>query len=216
MPTEAYVELVRELNRRGFRVATHAVGDAAIDLVLDAYEKADQDRSIKDKRFAIEHGFIPREDQFPRMKALGLHVTAQDHLYLAAPSLNKYWGAKRAKWVTPLRAYLDAGIPVSLGTDTPVVPYPPLWVLYHFVTRDTISAGVMGEDQKVSREEALRAMTLGGAALTFEESSKGTLETGKLADLVVLDEDILTCAPERIRDMGIALTMVGGTVVFRR
>jgi hypothetical protein len=118
--------------------------------------------------------------------------------------------------VTPLRAYIDAGIPVSLGTDTPVVPYPPLWVLYHFITRDTISAGVMGEDQKVSREEALRAMTLRGAALTFEENLKGTLEPGKLADLVVLEEDILTCEPERIRDMGISLTMVGGKIAYRR
>jgi len=216
METGPYVDLVRTLNQAGWRVATHAVGDAAIDLVLDAYEKANQDRSIADRRFAIEHGFIPREDQFPRMKALGLHVTAQDHLYLAAPSLVKYWGAERARWVTPLRAYIDAGIPVSLGTDTPVVPYPPLWVLYHFITRDTISAGVMGEDQKVSREEALRAMTLGGAALTFEEDLKGTLEPGKLADLVVLDEDILSCEPERIRDMGVALTMVGGEIVFRR
>ncbi len=216
MPTEPYVELVRKLNQTGWRVATHAVGDAAIDLVLDAYEKANQDRSITDRRFAIEHGFIPREDQFPRMKALGLHVTAQNHLYLAAPSLVKYWGAERARWVTPLRAYIDAGIPVSLGTDTPVVPYPPLWVLYHFITRDTISAGVMGEDQKVSREEALRAMTLGGAALTFEEGSKGTLETGKLADLAVLEEDILTCEPERIRDMGIALTLVGGEIAYQR
>lgn len=216
MPTEPYVELVRKLNQIGWRVATHAVGDAAIDLVLDAYEKANQERSIADRRFAIEHGFIPREDQFPRMKALGLHVAAQNHLYLAAPSLAKYWGDERARWVTPLRAYIDAGIPVSLGTDTPVVPYPPLWVLYHFITRDTISGGVMGEEQKVSREEALRAMTLGGAALTFEEGLKGTLESGKLADLVVLDEDILTCEPERIRDMGITLTMVGGRVVYQR
>jgi len=216
VPTEPYVELVRTLNQMGFRVATHAVGDAAIDLVLDAYEKANEDRSISERRFAIEHGFIPREDQFPRMKALGLHVAAQDHLYLAAPSLTKYWGAERARWVTPLRAYIDAGIPISLGTDTPVVPYPPLWVLYHFITRDTISAGIMGEDQKVSREEALRAMTLGGAALTFEENLKGTLEPGKLADLVVLEEDILTCEPERIRDMGISLTMVGGKIAYRR
>jgi predicted amidohydrolase YtcJ len=216
VPTEPYVKLVRKLNQMGFRVATHAVGDAAIDLVLDAYEKANEDRSIADRRFAIEHGFIPREDQFPRMKALGLHVAAQNHLYLAAPSLTKYWGAERARWVTPLRAYIDAGIPVSLGTDTPVVPYPPLWVLYHFITRDTISAGVMGEDQKVSREEALRAMTLRGAALTFEENLKGTLEPGKLADLVVLEEDILTCEPERIRDMGISLTMVGGKIAYRR
>jgi predicted amidohydrolase YtcJ len=216
VPTEPYVELVRKLNQMGWRVATHAVGDAAIDLVLDAYEKANQDRSLVSRRFAIEHGFIPREDHFPRMKALGLHVTAQDHLYLAAPSLSKYWGTERARWVTPLRAYIDAGIPVSLGTDTPVVPYPPLWVLYHFVTRDTLSAGVMGEDQKVSREEALRAMTLGGAALTFEEGMKGTLEPGKLADLVVLEEDILSCEPERIRDMGVSLTMVGGKIVYRQ
>jgi predicted amidohydrolase YtcJ len=168
------------------------------------------------KRWTIEHGFIPREDQFPRMKKLGLHLAAQDHLYLAAPSLLKYWGKERAEWVTPLRAYLDAGIPISLGTDTPVVPYPPLWVLYHFITRDTISAGVLGADQKLTREEALRAMTLGGAALTFEEGVKGSLEPGKLADLVVLPEDILTCAPERIRDMAIDLTMVGGKVVYRR
>jgi hypothetical protein len=215
MGTEPYVELVRKLNQKGWRIATHAVGDAAIDLVLDAYEKANQERSIVERRFAIEHGFIPREDQFPRMKALGVHVAAQNHLYLAAPSLVKYWGSSRARRVTPLRAYLDAGIAVSLGTDAPVVPYPPLWVLYHFITRDTISAGVMGEDQKVSREEALRAMTLGGAALTFEESEKGTLEAGKFADLVVLEEDILTCPPERIRDMGIVLTMVGGRVVYR-
>ncbi|HEY7819706.1 MAG TPA: amidohydrolase, partial [Vicinamibacteria bacterium] len=187
VPTELFTALVRALNRSGWRIATHAVGDAAIDLVLDAYEKANEDQSIAGRRFVIEHGFIPRDDQFSRMKALGIHVAAQHHLYLAAPSLVKYWGFERAKRVTPLRAYLDAGIPVSLGTDAPVVPYPPLWVLYHFVTRDTLSAGVMGEDQKVSREEAIRAMTLGGAALTFEEDSKGSLEPGKLADLVVLD-----------------------------
>jgi predicted amidohydrolase YtcJ len=74
----------------------------------------------------------------------------------------------------------------------------------------------MGEEQKVSRVDAVRAMTLGGAALTFEEEMKGTLEKGKLADLVVLDEDILTCEPERIRDMGIVLTMVGGKISYRR
>ena len=118
--------------------------------------------------------------------------------------------------MTPVKAYLDAGIPVSLGTDSPVVPYPPLWVLYHFITRDTISAGVMGEDQKIDREQALRAMSLGNAELMFEEDVKGSLERGKLADLVVLSDDILTCAPEQIRDMQVMMTMVGGEIVYRR
>jgi hypothetical protein len=214
-PTEQFIETVRVLNRLGWRVGTHAVGDAAIDLVLDGYEKAHADESLTGKRWAIEHGFIPREDQLPRMRAMGIYVTAQHHLYLAAPSLVKYWGPERTAWVTPVRAYLDAGIPLSLGTDSPVVAYPPLWVLYHFITRGTISAGVMGEDQRISRVEALRAMTLGNAELTFDEDLKGTLEPGKLADLVVLSDDILTCPPERIRDMDVMLTMVGGKIVYR-
>lgn len=215
-PSQQFIETVRELNRLGWRVGTHAVGDAAIDLVLDGYEKAHADESLEGKRWAIEHGFIPRDDHLERMRELGLYVTAQHHLYLAAPSLVKYWGEERTERVTPVRMYLDAGIPVSLGTDSPVVPYPPLWVLYHFITRDTISAGVMGEDQKIGREEALRAMTLGNAELMFEEDIKGSLEPGKLADLVVLSDDILTCAPERIRDMDVMMTMVGGEIVFER
>ena len=215
-PSEQFIETVRELNRLGWRVGTHAVGDAAIDLVLDGYEKAHADESLAGKRWAIEHGFIPRDDQLERMRKLGLYVTAQHHLYLAAPSLVKYWGRERAEQVTPVRTYLDAGIRLSLGTDSPVVPYPPLWVLYHFITRDTISAGVMGEDQKIGREEALRAITLGNAELVFEEDIKGSLEAGKLADLVVLSDNILTCAPERIRDMDVMMTMVGGEIVFER
>ena len=111
---------------------------------------------------------------------------------------------------------IDGDRIVSLGTDTPVVPYPPLWVLFHFITRDTISAGVMGEAQKITRDEALRAMGPANAELSFEEHDKGTLEVGKLADLVVLSDDILTCEPERIRDMDIVLTMVGGEIVYEQ
>src|SRR5262245_62380759 len=87
MKRAAFTDVVKELNREGWRVATHAVGDAAIDEVLAAYEAADAEQSIRGKRWSVEHGFIPQADQFPRLKALDLVISAQNHLYLAGPSL---------------------------------------------------------------------------------------------------------------------------------
>jgi hypothetical protein len=115
-----------------------------------------------------------------------------------------------------MRAFLDAGFVVAGGTDSAVVPYPPLWVLYHFITRDTISGGVLGADQKITRKEALQVETINNAYLTFEERIKGSIEPGKLADLVVLPEDILTCPEKNIERMQVSMTMVGGTIVYRR
>jgi len=216
MKQAAYTDVVKELNREGWRVATHAVGDAAIDEVLAAYEAANAEASIRGKRWTLEHGFIPQADQFPRLKALDLIISAQDHLYLAGPSLVNYWGAARASRTTPVRDYLDRGFRVAGGTDSAVVPYPPLWVIYHFVTRDTISGGVMGADQKITRREALQIETINNAYLTFEERIKGSIEAGKLADLVVLPEDILTCPDKHIEQMQVSMTMVGGKVVYQR
>jgi predicted amidohydrolase YtcJ len=215
VPQERYTETVKTLNRLNWRVFTHAVGDAAIDEVLEGYEAANAEKSIVGKRWGIEHGFIPQPDQFPRMKALGLFVSAQNHLYLAGPSLVKYWGPRRAGWTTPVKAYLDAGIPISGGTDAAVVPYPPLWVIYHFVTRDTITGGVLGADQKISREDALRLVTRNHWYLTFEEKTKGVIAPGRYADMVVLAEDIMTAPPKRIEQMNVLMTMVGGRTVFR-
>ncbi len=214
MPTALFTDIVKLLNQRGWRVAAHAVGDAAIDQVLDGFEAAHAERPITGRRWSLEHGFIPRDDHFPRLRNLEMVISAQNHLYLAGPILVKYWGPKRAAWTTPVRAYLDERLPVAAGTDSAVVPYPPLWTIYHFVTRDTINGGVFGEDQRITREEALRASTIGNAYLTFEEEIKGSIEPGKLADLVVLSDDIMTCPPERIEQMTVLMTMVGGTVVY--
>jgi predicted amidohydrolase YtcJ len=214
MERARFIEVIRELNWRGWRVSTHAVGDAAIDLVLDAYSVANDEQSIVRRRWTIEHAFIGRPDHLPRMKALGLALSVQNHLYLAGPSLVKYWGAERAGLTTPVRTYLDAGLPVSSGTDAPVVPYAPLWTLYHFVTRDTITGGVLGPTQRITREEALRLATINNAWLMFEEDVKGSIEPGKLADLVVLSDDPLTCPEPRLRDASVELTMIGGRVVF--
>jgi predicted amidohydrolase YtcJ len=216
MKQAPYTEVVKELNRLGWRVATHAVGDAAIDEVLAAYEAADAEKSIVGRRWTIEHGFIPQADQFPRMKKLALVISAQDHLYLAGPSLVTYWGPARAARTTPMRTYIDQGFVVAGGTDSAVVPYPPLWVFYHFVTRDTISGGVLGASEKITRKEALQVQTINNAYLTFEEQTKGSIEPGKFADLVVLPEYILTCPDKHIQEMRIDMTIVGGKVVYRR
>lgn len=210
---DGFVETVRLLNQRGWRVATHAVGDSAMDLVLDSYERANADTPIADRRWSIEHAFIGRPDHLPRIKSLGAALALQNHLYLAGPSLVRYWGPERAGLTTPVRTYLDAGLPVSSGTDAPVVPYPPLWTLYHFITRDTITGGVLGADQRVTREEALRMATMGNAWLMMEERDKGSLEVGKLADLVVLSEDPLTAPETQLRDATVLMTIVGGKAV---
>lgn len=213
MDRDRYLAIVRDMNRRGWRVATHAVGDAAIDLVLDAYEAANDERSIVGRRWSIEHAFIGRPDHLPRLKAMEIAIAAQNHLYLAGPSLVRYWGRERAALTTPVRRYLDAGVPVSSGTDSPVVPYPPLWTLYHFITRDTITGGVLGEDQRISREEAIRLATINNAWLTFEEHDKGSIEPGKLADFIVLAVDPLTAPATAVRDATVLMTVVGGRVV---
>jgi predicted amidohydrolase YtcJ len=211
--TERFIAAVRQLNTQQWRLATHAVGDAAIDLVLNAYEKANTESPIASRRWSIEHAFIGRPDHLPRMRALGVAIAAQNHLYLAGPSLVKYWGASRAGITTPVKLYLDAGLPVSSGTDAPVVPYPPLWTIYHFVTRDTITGGVLGADQRVSRQQALRMATINNAWLTMEERTKGSIEPRKYADLVILSEDPLTCPEPQLRDAKALATIVGGKVV---
>lgn len=213
---EPFVETVVALRRAGRRVATHAVGDAAIDLVLDAYRAADEVAPLEGERWVVEHGFIPREDHFPVMRELGLVVSVQDHLYLAAPSLVEYWGPERAAWTTPLRAYIEADIPVSLGTDSPVVPWDPWWVLHHFTTRGTISAGVLDDAQAVSRLDALRGATEGYAYLVFAENERGTLAVGKQADLIVTAESYLECPDPCLETMAVDLTMVDGRIVHER
>jgi predicted amidohydrolase YtcJ len=214
LPAAPFTEAVRAANRLGWRVWTHAVGDAAIDEVLAGYEAADADTPIAGRRWGIEHAFIARPDHFPRMRKLGLGVSAQNHLYLAGPVLAKYWGPERAARTTPMRAFLDAGLPTSAGTDSPVVPYHPLRAIAHFVTRRTMSGVALGVDQKITREEALRASTVGNAWLSFEEHVKGTIEPGKYADLVVLSGDIMTCPDDQLERLTVLLTMVGGKTVF--
>jgi predicted amidohydrolase YtcJ len=214
-PPDAYTEVVRELNRMGWHVITHAVGDAGLDEVLDAYAAADKDSSIKGKRWSVEHAFVSRPEQVARLKKLDVAVSAQDHLYLAAPVLKKYWGWATASEVTPVKTYLDAGLLVAGGTDSPVIPFNPFWNLYHMASRDTISDGVYGADQRiVSRPLLLRLVTINYARLIGEDKTRGSIEPGKLADFAVLTDDFLTAKPAAVRDMKALSTWVGGREVY--
>jgi predicted amidohydrolase YtcJ len=215
-PPAAYNSVVQEINRQGWRATTHAVGDAAVDQVLTAYELANKDKSLIGKRWAVEHAFIARPDLVKRMQDLKLMVSAQDHLYLAAPALKKYWGWDLASEVTPVKAYLDAGLLVAGGTDSPVIPFNPFWELYHFASRDTISDGVYGADQKIaSRALLLRLDTINYAKLIGEDDRRGSIEPGKLADFAVLTDDFLTVPLQKIPNMKALATYVGGEEIYR-
>jgi predicted amidohydrolase YtcJ len=216
VPPQNFTAVVKEVNSLGWRVATHAVGDAAIDEVLDAYEAANAETPIAGKRWTIEHAFIERPEQIARMKKLGIILSVQDHLYLAAPAMKKYWGAARAAEVTPVTTYLDNGFLLAGGTDSPVVPFNPFWEIYHFNTRDTISDGVYGADQRVaSRATLLRMITINYAKMIGEEQTKGSIEPGKLADFAVLTDDILTVPAKKLLKTKALATYVGGKEVYR-
>jgi predicted amidohydrolase YtcJ len=216
MTQPAFDDAVVALNRQGWRASVHAVGDAAVDEVLAGYEKANADKNLTKAGWGIEHAFVTRPDQYPRMKALNLRLSVQDHLYLAAPVLKGYWGLDRASRVTPLKTYVDEGFLVALGTDSSVVPMNPFWVMYHFLTRDTISDGVYGPDEAIpSREAVLRMITLNNAKLTDEEATKGSIEVGKLADFVVLSADYMTIPDKDVQNLKALATFVGGAMVYK-
>jgi predicted amidohydrolase YtcJ len=216
VPPPPYTAIVKMLNEGGWRVTTHAVGDAALDQVLDAYEAANAERPIAGRRWSVEHLFLSRPDQIARLKKLDVALSVQHHLYLAAPSLKKYLGSDRASQITPVKTYLDAGFLVVGGTDSPVVPFNPFWAFYHFLTRNTITDGVYGENERVmSRVDLLRMITINFAKYTGEAGIKGSIEPGKLADFAVLSNDLLTLPEQQIPRMKALATYVGGREVFR-
>jgi predicted amidohydrolase YtcJ len=216
VPPPQYTAIVKMLHAEGWRVTTHAVGDAALDQVLDAYEAANAERPIAGRRWAIEHLLVSRPDQLARLKKLDVVLSVQHHLYLAAPSLKKYLGSERASQITPVKTYLDQGFLVVGGTDSPVVPFNPFWAFYHFLTRNTITDGVYGENERVtSRVDLLRMITINYAKLTGEAEVKGSIEAGKLADFAVLSDDLLTVPEQSIPRIKALATYVGGKEVYR-
>lgn len=217
VPVENLQKLVDAANERGMLTGIHCAGGKAMDLVLDAYEKTDKVRPIKGRRFYLIHAYQPSERNFEQCREMGVTVASQpSFLYYLGESYYENVGAERSKWLKPHRAWLDNGVVVAAGTDSPVTPYPPFPSLWASIARRTEVNGIqMGTEQKVTREEAIRMYTVNGAYLTFEEGLKGSLEAGKLADMIILDKDIVTCPVDEIKDVRVLRTILGGETVYK-
>jgi len=211
-------EMLMTAAARGWQVQVHVVGDATIDAILSLIEEVAAKYPVAERRWTLMHVFLPSGAALARMKRLGLYATVQDHPVKLGHNMVRYWGEDRAARSIPVRSILDAGIPTGGGTDAPVVGWNPFESIWWMTTRQVHAQGgirVLGADEAIGREEALRLYTQGSAQTCFMEQSVGTIEPGKLADIAVLSADPLKVADEEVRDVRACLTIVGGKVVHR-
>ena len=209
--------MIADGHRKGYRFAIHAIGDAAIEQVLNAFEAALAEVPDPDRRHRIEHCGWLRPDQMARMKAM--HV-----LPAPQPAFLYYFGdlyltlieKERVEASHPMRTWIDAGLHPSASTDCPVVEIDPFANLYSMVTRKTEKGTQIGTEHILTMEEALNAYTFESAYAAHEETIKGQLVPGQLGDVAVFDTDLLTCAAEDILTTRCDLTILGGRVVYQR
>ncbi|MCH8893465.1 MAG: amidohydrolase [Chloroflexi bacterium] len=214
MEQDEIEEQVMAMHRAGFQVCIHANGDLTIDMVLTAYEKAQKAYPRVNTRHRIEHCTLVNEDLLMRMKALGCIATPFCTYVYHHGEKMRYYGEQRLEWMFAQRSFIDSGVVSTGATDYPPGPFEPLLGIQSCVTRTDSTGKEWGVNQRVSVEEALRLYTLNGAYASFEEDSKGSIETGKLADLVVLGSDPNKVDPLGIKDIAVERTIVGGETVY--
>lgn len=207
-------------DRAGLQVLVHAIGDRAIRMQLNIYERVAREDGARDRRFRIEHAQHIAPADIPRFATLGVIASMQPyHAIDDGRWAERVIGPERIRTTYAFRSLRDAGARLAFGSDWFVAPPTPLEGIYAAVTRRTLddrNPGGWVPEQKITVEDALRAYTAGGAYASFDETEKGTLERGKLADFVLIDRDLTRIAPETIRDAHVTLTVVGGRVVYER
>jgi predicted amidohydrolase YtcJ len=220
IPETKMQQHIADADRAGLQIAIHAIGDKANHLTLNFFEEAIAKNGPRDRRFRIEHAQHLRAVDIPRFAKLG--VTASMQPYHAIDDgrwAEKRIGPERAKGTYAFRSLLDSGAVLAFGSDWFVAPMVPLMGIYGAATRRTLDGKHPGgwvPEQKITVAEALRAYTWGSAYASFEEKIKGTLEAGKLADIVVLSRDILTIDPAAIDTVRVEMTVFDGRVVYQR
>jgi predicted amidohydrolase YtcJ len=211
---EQLLEMAREPYKAGWQIGTHGNGDVAIDIVLRVYERLQRETPKNDPRFRIEHCTIINDDLVRRIKAQGvIPLPFSSYVYYHGEKMKAY-GAERLNSMFALRSFLDAGIPCTMSSDYPPGPFEPMMFLQSAVTRTDTMGNVWGPKQRITIAEALRVGTVNGAHASFEEKLKGSIEVGKLADLVVLGRDPLKEDPSSLVTIPVERTMVGGDWKF--
>lgn len=205
--------LVMAIHEKGYQLAIHCNGDREIDMVLDAIEKALTKKPRPDHRHRLEHGSIVNPQLLERMKQLEVVYAPHSYVYDHGDKMEVY-GPERWDWMHANKSAYDLGIPVAGNSDEPVSAAIPMLRIQSMVTRTTAEGKVYGAKQKVSVEEALHIWTKGGAYALFLEDKLGSLEAGKKADWVVLDQNPLNTDAFDLKNISVLQTVVGGKVVF--
>ena len=210
-------DIVMTLHQRGYQIATHANGDAAIDAILAAYENALRAVPKVDHRFRIEHCQVCVPEHISKIRDLGVipNFFPNHVYYFGDRHRDRFLGPDRVTHLDPIGSAIQAGIKPLLHSDCPVTPVNPLFCIQNAIARVTSSGKVLTEVERVATREAISMMTVNAAYGAFEENVKGSLEIGKLGDLVVLDHDPFQEAAHELGQIESAATVVGGQVMYQ-
>lgn len=216
--------VVEEAARRKWQVTAHTAGEAAMDVLLDAYETVNRTKPIKDMRFCITHANFPSKLNLERCQKLGVCADVQPAwFYKDGSTLMRVLGKERVRWFQPYKSWLEyttigGGSDHMLRYDSleSTNPWNPWLAIGACVDRTTERGDVIEPGEALTREQALKLYTINNAYLHSEEKERGTLETGKVGDLILLDRDVLTCAVKDIKVTKVLLTVLGGKVVYEK
>lgn len=216
-PQADYERMVEDAHTSGWPVLTHAQGDVSIQSALDAYERALKTRKGTNLRHRIDHCQLPTDEQLDRIARLGIAVTFfPAHMWHWGDRHLVNFGIKRAARLSPMVSALKRGIMFGMHNDSPFTPIEPLVTIGMAVTRRSSSGEVLGPEQSISVEQALRAFTLGNAYVSSDEGIKGSLKEGKLGDVVVLEADPYQVKQEEIKDIPVVMTIVAGKIAYMK
>ncbi|HEV2478690.1 MAG TPA: amidohydrolase family protein, partial [Puia sp.] len=207
--------LVLKIHHAGLQIACHSNGDREIEMVLTAYERAMAADPRPDMRHRIEHCSITNQEILDRILRDSVVPVFHSYANELGDQLRVY-GAKRLAMIMPTRTATDMGIVWAMHSDYPISRFEPMKRLDGAVNRKAPSGVVIGDNQRITVEEAMKAFCVGGAYTTHEEGVKGRVVTGEYADLVVLDQDPTAISPARLPEVGVVMTIVGGKVVYSR